>query len=202
MKFRLFAHEVWSQCEYLKLGAADLEAAPIVPLPQARNHRAWYAIQGILISSGTISRILWGTTPEARDGRRRLRKRLAVTEDSPFHPRKVRNDFEHFDERVEKWLAADPDAADMMSRSTVSDPTVELERFHHYDPETQTVSFQDNALAIQPLIEEAERVGPIAKRAVTHWYGAPTPTGSRITAPPPTDAGETGQRCDQPLVSD
>jgi hypothetical protein len=70
------------------------------------------AVQGLLGSAANISKIFWpigGKSAEDNKARRRLerghrlRKELAVPDDSPLRARAVRNHFEHMDERLDEY---------------------------------------------------------------------------------------------------
>lgn len=63
-----------------------------------------------LISASNASKLLWGagnTDEEAealRGARKPLRESVEVEDSSPLNSRKLRNSFEHFDERLDTWF--------------------------------------------------------------------------------------------------
>ena len=98
----VFKVELKTQCEQASVAAGQLGAAL-----ESRSSEIWSALQNILTPAGNASKLLWGTRgSEQADQRRPLRDLVGVTDDSPLKSRDVRNAFEHFDERIERWHAA------------------------------------------------------------------------------------------------
>ena len=68
-------------------------------------------LQNAIIHAGAISRFLWPTKGKGPAGRKTqargayLRRALQVPDDSPLADRKLRNAIEHFDERLDEYLA-------------------------------------------------------------------------------------------------
>jgi hypothetical protein len=129
--------------------------------------RQWLALQTIVISAANLSKLLWGSRSEAKAERAPLRASLEVGDDSCLSSRNLRNDFEHFDERIERWFASS-EKRDFFGRSIGErakflydgdDPW-----FGHYDPTTGTLSFWDNAADIVAIHDEANRILAIAER--------------------------------------
>ena len=88
--------------------------------------RIFLAVQGVLTSAALISKLLWMSQPQRREGctcppeeadearfaqaKRRcraLRKALGIANEMPELNRRVRNSLEHYDDRMDRWLAAD-----------------------------------------------------------------------------------------------
>lgn len=63
----------------------------------------WCSIQSILIAAGNVSKILWPYQKYKSRGEK-LRLMLKVNEDNILSDRKIRNHFEHYDERIEDWF--------------------------------------------------------------------------------------------------
>ena len=69
-------------------------------------HRLWLALQGIVVAAANVSKLLWGSgrdTAKTARQRKPLRDALGVTESSPLKDVTLRNQFEHYDEKLEKW---------------------------------------------------------------------------------------------------
>lgn len=64
--------------------------------------RVWLNIHSLLDSAAMVSKYLWGDGKYDEE-RSWIRKFLDVSEDSPLANRRLRNHFEHFDERLEDW---------------------------------------------------------------------------------------------------
>src|SRR2546428_224252 len=94
----VFVREVVWQCKFVRFAADDVEAS----LAADDRDRCWFALLGLLTAAANISKLLWGSHPRRAD----LRALLGVEDDSPLRVRKLRNDLEHFDERLDEWAAA------------------------------------------------------------------------------------------------
>lgn len=127
----------------------------------------WLALQSIVVSAANLSKLLWGSRGKAEALRAPLRASLEVGSDSCLRSPDLRNDFEHFDERIERWFATS-EKRDFFGRSIGQrdkflydgdDPW-----FGHYDPTTGVLSFWANAANIVEIFQEAPRILPIAER--------------------------------------
>jgi hypothetical protein len=71
--------------------------------------RVWYPIQSFLTAIANISKALWGQHGDSpkrvrrRKEREPLRQILGVDDSSPLWSTDMRNNFDHFDERIENW---------------------------------------------------------------------------------------------------
>jgi hypothetical protein len=69
----------------------------------------WGSIQSILVSSANVSKILW---PPAKSKYKmnsaKLRKVLQINDNDILSNRDFRNSFEHYDDRLLKWLEKNP----------------------------------------------------------------------------------------------
>ena len=155
----VFKVELKTQCEQASVAAGQLGAAL-----ESRSSEIWSALQNILTTAGNASKLLWGTRgSEQADQRRPLRDLVGVTDDSPLKSRDVRNAFEHFDERIERWHAAGdtkvfasrnvgpPDAIRVADESSLS-------HFGTFDPATGVVTFWDWTASIPDLLDELKRI--------------------------------------------
>lgn len=64
----------------------------------------WSAIQSILVAAGNVSKILWPSRKSSSARGQVLRKLLNVDDQNLLSDRKIRNHFEHYDERIEDWF--------------------------------------------------------------------------------------------------
>ena len=157
----IFQMELATQCEFILIGGRQANAY----LETHETQPLWFALQGMLVSAANASTLLLGSrTEEALDARRRLRESVEVTDESPLSSRRLRNDFEHFDERLEEWfgksedhnyigrLIGDPDGIVVAGRGVPED------KFGHFDPSTTLVSFWERSASLQAVLSEAERI--------------------------------------------
>lgn len=77
---------------------------------QDTDHQVmWEAASSVLSHSANLSKVFW--PPKARSDKKiaargeLMRSEFDVADQSPLANRKVRNGFEHLDERVHEWLA-------------------------------------------------------------------------------------------------
>lgn len=106
----------------------------------------WGAIQSLLVAAANVSRILWPKHELHRARGERLRELLRVKEDKLLRARDLRNHFEHYDERIERWFDGRNPSVYMDRGIDSRDPMSQaLPRiFHqHYNPRNHMVSFRD-----------------------------------------------------------
>jgi hypothetical protein len=153
----VFKVELKSQCEQASVAAGQLDSA--------RNQtEVWAALQNILVTAANASKLLWGTRGrEVADRPKPLRDRAGVTDDSPLKPRDVRNAFEHFDERIERWYDAG-DTKVFASRNVGPPESIRVgtessqSHFGNFDPATGIVTFWDWSVSIPDLLDELKRI--------------------------------------------
>jgi hypothetical protein len=102
MVLRIYQMEVKRQCKFALIAAQDINNA----LQYNDMDRIWYSIQAFVVAVGNISKILWPSNALLPERGADIRKSLLVDDDSPLGPRKFRNHFEHFDERLEIWATS------------------------------------------------------------------------------------------------
>jgi hypothetical protein len=86
----------------------------------------------------------------------------------------MRNNFEHMDERIDKWWA--DSARHNIADKTIGPPTAiaglePIESFRWFDPATKEVIFWGEAFNIQELVTEVERILPKLREEANkpHW---------------------------------
>ena len=125
--------------------------------------REYYYIQVLLSALGNISKILWpiGRNKdtellELRKARGRdLREALNIKDDSPLESRKLRDIFEHFDEKMDEWFRkterhgfSDRNVGSLEG-VTVPRPS---ERLRTFVPETWTIVYCGREFKLSPAI--------------------------------------------------
>jgi hypothetical protein len=195
---KLFQDQVWTQCKFATFAYDDLvERLPelsdemdhsekyqaLVGLPrneliaQSREtatepaFRIWYPIQSFLTATANISKILWGSDPAVAPARTPLRRALNVSEASPLRSRRMRNNFDHFDARLDIWWGAssshnfvDMNFGDM---ATMIGGVPEDEMFRSMDLHTGDVVFWGQRYNLPSINAEVLRIMPIALREAT-----------------------------------
>src|SRR5437868_2073105 len=123
----IFRTEIAHQCNFAVLAESDLKQSFLnmrtnspdrVVNFSAEMNRFWYSAQALLVAVANISKIFWpipsrpkkGEDEEARreyektrqEDAEILREALHIDNSSPLKNRKLRDHFEHFDERIAK----------------------------------------------------------------------------------------------------
>jgi hypothetical protein len=159
----IFQFEVEFQCKCV-LAAADMVDAQ---LAAGNGDGVWFALQSLLIAAANLSKLFWGSGGSREDARLDLRQSVGVEDDSPLRDPKLRNDFEHFDERVEDWFGTSQ-RHNFMGRNIGPHSAVvgidEKDRFQWYDPSTGVVTFWTRSVALPLLMAEVRRILPVVQR--------------------------------------
>lgn len=135
---------------------------------------AWFALQNILVAAANLSKLLWGSSGKREAEREALRNSIGVDNTSPLKSLDVRNDFEHFDERIEDWYVRQGQSI-YIGRNIGGGIYIEDEgegrRFGEYDPSTGMVVFWTNSARLPDIIGEVRRILPLveAETAKDPW---------------------------------
>jgi hypothetical protein len=173
---RIFQREVSYQCKFALSAAKELDIA----LLMGSQVEVWKHLQTILIASASLSKMLWGSSGNKELERQSLRESLQVADDSPIRDVDLRNDFEHFDERLERWFETSENRG-FIGRNIGSDTMILIgsqpppDRFQHYDPERGLVTFWDHTIELREVLAEIVRILPLAEAESRkpHWESAP-----------------------------
>jgi hypothetical protein len=165
---RVFQQQVALQSEAVIVAAGHLNnaLAEHVPFERADTMRAaWIAIQNLLTSAGNVSKALWGQGGRLATQREPLRASLGVDDASAFRNVLMRNHFEHYDERVDRWWAESEDRHHLDlgfqdgGEIVMQQP---LNSFRVLELQTLKVVFWGERFELRPIVREAERILPIA----------------------------------------
>ncbi|MHB1058059.1 MAG: hypothetical protein ACYC0F_09280 [Rhodanobacter sp.] len=77
-----------------------------IPRETIDTHAVLNEIQSIVLHGAAVSRYFWPVRPGHEGRAEELRQSFEVTEESPLYSRSLRNALEHFDERLDKYLAS------------------------------------------------------------------------------------------------
>ena len=121
----------------------------------------WSAIQTILIAAANVSKILWPSDNYEVRGQY-LRKLIKVSNNSILSKRKFRNDFEHYDERIESWFKNNSSAvySDIALTATPTNAILNYPSNHHrvYDHISQVLTFRGEELDLGKVLKELEEI--------------------------------------------
>lgn len=180
MLLRIFQRQVADQCRF------TLAAVPLINQglqgPGGNQDQLWIGCQMFVVGSGNASKALWGggrNRKKISEDRQPLRESLNVDDTSPLYSLKLRNHFEHYDERIDHWWKNSPrhNHVDRIigPPSAISGPQ-DIERFRVLDPsrpDGPRIVFWGQAFDLQPITSECERIMAIAdvEASKPHWAG-------------------------------
>lgn len=112
-RLNLFQSLVRDQC--FAAGLAIAQANDALATTPTDHDRLWASVQSFLTASANVSKALWGQGGKLADQRASLRASLGVQDDSPLRNVDMRNHYEHFDERIDRWWNRDRDGRERVS---------------------------------------------------------------------------------------
>ena len=125
----------------------------------------WASIQSCLTAVANISKALWGQGDKLAAQRKPLRDSLGVAEDNPLRPTAMRNNFEHFDERLDDWYATSTNhnlLDYMIGPPSMVAGMADTDMFRVFDPTTAELVFWGKRYPLKTIMEEVQRLRPIA----------------------------------------
>jgi len=153
MLLRIFQGQVLLQCRFVLLASHEVNSA----LLTGDTTRCFYALQNLLNAAASISKTLWGQRGEREEERKPIRESIGISNDSPLKPIGIRNDFEHFDERLEKWWKKSKHHnyfdLNLSSRTGIVGVS-EVDWFRNFDPQTGEVMFWGTDFNLNLLVKE------------------------------------------------
>ena len=156
---RSFQRQIQAQCEYVLIAANEIDVA----LNQHRIEHTFYAIQNLLNAAANIAKALWGQGGRLANDRKVLRDSIGVLDASPLKVVTMRNNFEHFDERLDHWWAtsARHNCVDfnIVPQNAIAGVD-EIDMFRNLDPATGELTFWGQLFNIKELIDEVRRIYP------------------------------------------
>jgi len=176
MLLRTFQRQVVLQCEFMLLAAAELNEAlkDGTSAVQQTTTRVFFSIQNLLNAAANISKAFWGQRGRFAAERQALRDSVGIPDTSPLRDVNMRNNFEHLDERLDKWWAesarhnhADLNIGPIGAIAGLDD----IDMFRLFDPHSTEIVFWSQRFNLQSLIDEVQRVLPTlrAEAAKPHW---------------------------------
>jgi hypothetical protein len=118
------------------------------------THAVLNEIQSIVLHGAAVSRYFWPVRQGHERRAEELRHNFEVTEESPLYSRSLRNALEHFDERLDKYLASGIVGhiiPEFLGRSGKTDVPVHV--FRAYFLDTGDFQLLDEKYPIPPLAE-------------------------------------------------
>lgn len=161
---RVFVMEIKRQCAFALIAANDINLA-LDKLAFDKNEidRIWYSIQSFLVATGNLSKMFWPSESKKPRGLY-LRSIFKLKDDSPIAPRKFRNHFEHFDERLEHWASSSK--RKNFVDSNVGPPGmikgIDVKDYlRNFDNSNCAVTYRGDSYSLSPVIEAIKEVHSI-----------------------------------------
>ncbi len=176
---RAYQQQVLLQCQFVLLASRDPSNALDLREKWWQEKRwqeskppgvgeVFYAIQNLLNAAANISKILWGVKARFTKERKPIRDSIGVDDDSPLKSMLMRHNFEHLDERINRWWN-ESQRHNFMDLQVLSTDSVagfnDRDMFRTFDDVTWEVAFWEDRLNIREIINEVHRIYPQVARA-------------------------------------
>ncbi|MCO7735406.1 hypothetical protein NJB95_02185 [Brucella intermedia] len=171
MLIRIFQRQIELQMKYVLYSAQQINHG----LNTQDVHFTFYAIQNLLNASANISKALWGSKKSNKSEQRKpLRDSFGVSDTSPLREVSMRNNFEHLDERLDRWWENSQNKNYCDLNLAPKDSIVGLDKsdeFRNFDPQTTNLTFWGEDFNLQAIVREVEQLLPKlqSETAKTHW---------------------------------
>ncbi|MGH9787939.1 MAG: hypothetical protein ACRD4U_04445 [Candidatus Acidiferrales bacterium] len=172
MLLRVFQRQVLYQCECALHSAEQVNAA----LQAQDIQGAFCGLQNLLNAAANISKALWGQKDQANVAlvRTQLRESIGIADNSPLKDVRMRNHYEHFDERIDRWWTESHtrNIADMnLGPAQSIAGLAPIERFRSFDPASGQLEFWGESFDVRAVIQEIQRVLPKLREEAMkpHW---------------------------------
>ncbi|APE14086.1 hypothetical protein BOH72_01450 [Mycobacterium sp. WY10] len=176
MLLRLFQRQVADNCKVALHGVEVMNHG----LTTSNQDAIWVGVPILLTGAANAAKALWGQKGKLAAEREALRLSLEVDDTSPLKDVDMRNNFEHYDERLDRWWIERPKHIHV-DRVVGPPNTVggvdDKDRFRAYDTTTHDIIFWGERFNVQAIVTELSRIQPIAEREATrpHWPEHPGP---------------------------
>ena len=157
---KLFLFQIMNQCQFMLKANGEVNAA----LDRLDTQGVFYAIQTLLSAAANISKALWGEGGRLAASRKVLRDRINIYDTSALKSVTMRNNFDHFDERLERWWEQSrghPYADFCISDKPDFAGIPQSDTFRLLDRSTMILTFWGQEFPLRDLVAEAERILPI-----------------------------------------
>lgn len=162
----MFQRQVLMQCEIVLRADEEITGG----LERHDNQSVFSGIQNLLNASANIAKALWGQGGNLAAARQPLRDSIEVSDNSPLNEVRMRNNFEHFDERLDRWWRESKDhrfADTNVMPSSAIHGFDEIDRFRAFDSKTGELSFWGDEFNIPEIVNEVRRILPTLREAVS-----------------------------------
>ena len=153
----VFISEIVLQSKIAELAAKRLSAIK----DNFDQIEVWSSIQSILVAAGNVSKILWPKEKKYAVRGKRLRELLNIDDNNKLSDRSLRNHFEHYDDRIERWFEGKSSA---VYRDLVIDPLKPIwgdalvSQHRAYNPLKHTLTFRGESFDLAAVLKELKEI--------------------------------------------
>jgi hypothetical protein len=164
---RIFQQQVELQCLALLRATDELHTLMTLHAkikdPDYGTPPEFCALQNMLNAAANLSKALWGSGGKRAEQRKALRDSLGVDDSSPLREVDMRNNFEHFDERIDDWWQTSRDRNYVDRNIGIALPAVDdIDIFRNFIPQTAQLVFWGQSFDLKAIVDEAKRLYPLA----------------------------------------
>ena len=161
---QLFKIQIADQCRIILLEEREIERAlELCTRTPVGNDLVWVHLQNLLNAAANVAKALYGQGGSKKEERKALRESLGIVGDSKFWGVSMRNNYEHIDERLERWANESTTHSFVdkeIGPSHLTSGTDEIDLFRFFDPETWVTGFWGQRFDVRAVIDEAARLMP------------------------------------------
>ncbi len=145
----IFLEEAKRQCKFSLMAVENLKRG----LESDDSDLFWFSVHGFLSAAGNLSKLLLRA--------KSLSKTIGIDDGHIIFNRKLRNHWEHFDERIEKWGS---DASNRIFVDSNIGPSSKLSifqqasPFRNFETDTRSLTFAGDRIDIQELIDAIYKI--------------------------------------------
>ena len=159
-KLKVFIDQVHLQCEYA-LRAYEVWRHSVSHQSELRDN--FYHVEALLNACAKVSKLLWGveSNTAARMERATLRACLGIGDQAVISRRTVRDDLEHFDERLDSWWESKYRTFVDFQIGTLNlfaGTERDVLTFRAYDPATECILFWGEEICLPRLMAEVSHL--------------------------------------------
>lgn len=160
MENRLFCCEILRQIELVSIAFENLK----LDLSNSGIDIVWYHVQSFLVSTANISKILYSSPSSkqaSNDRSKRLRDYIGLSDESCLANTKIRNCFEHYDEKLDRFVKdVENNHGNYIDSNIGNINSIYIEGvstesyMRHFDPSTMVIIFRGIEFEMIPIANE------------------------------------------------
>jgi hypothetical protein len=173
----MFQGQVLIQCKFFLLSFDELISqitSGMYDRDQKHAIKAWCVIQSMLTCAANISKALWGQADRLANERKPLRDSIVITDLPALHSVLMRNNFDHFDERIDQWWkqTTDCNVVDLIIAATnPGSGFKDIDIWRNFNHATGEVIFWSQRFDLYAVRGEIEQIIPVLEKECSkhHW---------------------------------